>query len=387
MSLRGPAEGAADSYAWRGGLGAVGTVLLTLAFAIGLGTFGFAAIRDDSGPGTTTPVVPGGKPACTATYQPRQDLGQLVNGLHPGDVACLAPGDYGAKGTRTNWRTSGIAGKPIVVRAASPGSVQVHGFVDLAASWVVADSLIFDGPTGYVNPANEPHGEEVLLWAQGDHLLIRGCEVRNGLWRAGIYVGGDDVMIDSCWVHDIGPWSQPEQDQIGGRAANTDHGIYWGGGHGGRLVNSVLEHNLAYGLQINGNADGVQVVNNTIVRNGTGGVIWADDASGSTLLNNIIAFNGGYGLNAHLLTGIGNVARNNLGWGNALGEWNDNGPLSTRGNLVGDPLFVSDRDYRLRGGSPAVDAGETEGAPANDRDGYPRKGAGPDIGACERIAG
>ncbi len=57
------------------------------------------------------------------------------------------------------------------------------------------------------------------------------------------------------------------------------------------------------------------------------------------------------------------------------------------GNLCGDPRFVRPAwgevgDYHLQAGSPAIDAGSAEGAPAVDLENHPRD-ARPDIGAYE----
>jgi hypothetical protein len=54
------------------------------------------------------------------------------------------------------------------------------------------------------------------------------------------------------------------------------------------------------------------------------------------------------------------------------------------GNSNEDPLLACPGSYRLRAGSPAIDAGTAEGAPAVDIDGRPRPvGLGVDIGASE----
>lgn len=321
--------------------------------------------------------------ACTSWVEPTENFQALVDGFVPGTVACLTPGDYAARGMRTEWHVSGTAAEPVVVRAVGDGEVRLLGYHNVSADHVVLDGLVFAGPSGPVTPGNTPHDEEVLLWASGDHLLIVRCEVRDGLWRAGIYVTGQGVVIDACSVHDNGPWSDPTQEQLGGRADNIDHGVYWGPGSSGVLMNSVLAHNLAYGVQMIGRTREVRVINNTIVGNGRGGVIWAGDSTDCELVNNVIADNGGYAVNAHLLTGRGNVAIDNLAWDNARGSWNDDGPLRTAHNTVADPRFVSSSDLRLRPDSPAVDAGRPEGAPSLDRDGR-RRGVRPDQGAYEQ---
>ncbi len=328
-------------------------------------------------------ALTGPSSACTTRVQPTADFQALVEGFAPGSVVCLAPGEYAARGTRTEWPVSGTAAEPVVVRAVGDGEVRLLGYHNVSGSHVVLDGLVFAGPSGPVTAGNTPDDEEVLLWASGNHVQVLRCEVRDGRWRAGIYVTGQEVVIDACSVHDNGVWADPTQRQLGGRADNIDQGVYWGPGSSGALRNSVVARNLAYGVQMIGGSRGVLVVNNTIVGNGRGGVIWAGDSNGGQLVNNVIVGNGGYALNAHLLTGAGNVATDNLAWGNARGQWDDTGPLTTARNSVADPRFVSGSDLRLRPDSPAVDAGRADAAPLFDRDGRVR-GVPPDQGAYER---
>jgi len=76
-----------------------------------------------------------------------------------------------------------------------------------------------------------------------------------------------------------------------------------------------------------------------------------------------------------------------LEWGEETYTADNIGQLGT-GNLYGDPLFVApawgtEGDYHLQEGSPAINAGLTQGAPTDDLEGRPRD-AQPDLGAYER---
>lgn len=135
-------------------------------------------------------------------------------------------------------------------------------------------------------------------------------------------------------------------------------------------------------------------VNNTIDNNAIG--VEADGTT-ATLTNNLITYSGSAGIRqtapALLTLGFNDVF--NPGASNYLGLADQTG---TNGNLSQDPLYVdrSNRDYRLRVGSPAIDSASSSGAPATDFVGNTRfddsgvvdSGSGPvtffDRGALER---
>lgn len=128
-------------------------------------------------------------------------------------------------------------------------------------------------------------------------------------------------------------------------------------------------------------------------------LLWQDDDV--TLLNSTVADNNPAGDQAiHVFSGKVTVV-NSIMVNNALNLQADppcptcfdvsysdvQGRSGGTGNIDEDPLFVdaAGGDYRLQGGSPAIDAGTPTGAPPSDLDGNLRD-AIPDMGAYEYIA-
>ena len=154
-----------------------------------------------------------------------------------------------------------------------------------------------------------------------------------------------------------------------------------------------------------------EISNNLFARNTPYGAIGVDGggqgASGNRvdairIVNDTIAYNdGGVSIRENSDGGVGNHIsnvdiRNTVFW---LNNGRDIGgsdvfrvPLSIRasivkdpefanGNIVDDPRFVSAQDFHLQAGSPAIDAGTSDGAPAVDLEDRVR--SAPDIGAYE----
>ena len=121
-----------------------------------------------------------------------------------------------------------------------------------------------------------------------------------------------------------------------------------------------------------------RLVNVTIANNsasdGPGGVSYTNDQPDESLviLNSILAFNGNDDLNCS--SGTCSVTYSDV-----------QEIFAGSGNISADPKFV-DRatgDYHLRGDSPAINAGTSDGAPATDFEGDPRPAGAVDMGADE----
>jgi hypothetical protein len=155
-----------------------------------------------------------------------------------------------------------------------------------------------------------------------------------------------------------------------------------------RIENNVINNNGGFAMSVR-NTDRVDFVNNTLVENAAtestylSAEIDAERADDVSILNNlIIAATGSAVIRAVDATNI--TAGPSLVMGT-----NDWGTVPPPTALVTTaPSFVNrdGRDFRLSAGSPAIDTGTAEGAPATDHLGAARPaGAGVDLGAYEAV--
>lgn len=139
------------------------------------------------------------------------------------------------------------------------------------------------------------------------------------------------------------------------------------------------------------------IINNTIVGNNVGIRVDRRVTTGNQVYRNNLIHGNGVGFEVDFGTDANNpVWRHNLVSGNGTDYRTISNQTGINGNISGEPLFVdeSKHDFKLRRGSPAIDAGENLLAPTRDfeNESRPVDGDGDgiaiaDIGADELAIG
>jgi parallel beta-helix repeat protein len=269
-------------------------------------------------------------------------------------------------------------------------------------------------------------GNNAVWWTLGDFVDIQGFDI-SGFVPLGIYNEGSNTRMIANLVHDVsiggcaseggagiedGNWNASNDDEIGNWVYNIGdynttcamvHGIYKAN-RGGHIYNNVVYRAEGWGIHLFHAATNVTIANNTIFNNAYGGIVIGgqsgDYPGGSgvddnTLVtNNIVYRNGlpsgaeGNGIEEYGDVGGNNHYINNLVTQNGPADWNLL-HASPQGTVDANPGFVNYQDngsgdYHLQSGSPAVNAGTSQGAPSFDFSFGPRPiGGAWDIGAYE----
>jgi len=247
---------------------------------------------------------------------------------------------------------------------------------------------------------------------------IDGSASRNGMkWTHGIYNGGSYSVIRGNRIHHIAQdtpcnaaggagigvdsyYHGVQSDVIG----NTVHDI---GPFGCRFVQGIYistsgsaKNNIVYNIggaaiQMWHDANNVIVSNNTVAASMTGILVGGGDfyhtrgPNDFTYVHNNIVFDNKYGISEQGATGIHNTYRNNLVYQSSDADWQLRNGLTHSGTVAQAPQFVhyakrGERDFRLKGNSPAIGAGIEEHAALTDVIGKARsKASGIDIGAYQ----
>lgn len=248
----------------------------------------------------------------------------------------------------------------------------------------------------------------------GAQVLIDGLRVTNLSVAGGISCESSEltlrrVTVDSNEGEGVQASNCPlviEESRITG---NSERGVEASGGGNLVIERSLIADNYTGGIN-SFDAPALLIRNNLILRNSNLGEYNGALRLNANGPNSFISYNTivGNRVNENYIGIIacgGAVLSSNIIWGNEypgdVDQTIDNGCEDVRNNLsdstlegkpqnlLGDPAFasVSDDDYRLMPGSPAIDLGDPDLANLLDYAGNRRpQGAGPDIGALEAPA-
>ncbi len=382
---------------------------------------------DDANPGTE--ALP------WATLQHAADT------VQPGDTVLVRTGAYAG----AHFTTSGTATEPIVFRAypgeepevVADNGVTPDGLNLEGASHMVVEGFRVDGRTRAGIRAvlcehvtlrgnrADGNGRWGIFTGFCDDLLIEGNVTTGSLDEHGIYVSnsGDRPVIRNNLIsgnfangiHMNGDVSQGgdgvisdavvENNVIGSNGAGGGSGINMDGVQDSIIRNNLIYDSHASGIslyRIDGGAPstGNRVLNNTVLVAADGR--WAlnvqDASSGNFARNNVLlsdhSFRGSISISVDSLPGFdsdrnvledafttdgGNTVIDFADW-QAMG-YDASSQLATQEELFEDPAAG---DYRLKVGSPAVDAGETLADVPADLEAAARPiGAAYDVGAFE----
>jgi parallel beta-helix repeat protein len=282
---------------------------------------------------------------------PGNDVGAALNGLSPGQVACLTSGSYAGN---FSIRVNGVT-----LTAAPGANPVVNGFIEVkdTANDVTISSITVNGASSTQNT--------IQVWGDRFHLLNSNIDGgHSSTMQSCVFLGhvtygvAYDTVIDHNRIHDCGT-----------PATFYGHGFYMNYVRGNtRITNNYVYDNDGFGMQLYQDGDNVLVEHNvfegTVVKAGIliSGEAPSYSSDNNTIRYNIFSFNNTYGIDAWWggPIGVGNVASKNCLWGNGIGAlglrtgWTDLG-----GNVFADPLYVdrAGKDFRLRAGSPCAGYG------------------------------
>ena len=306
--------------------------------------------------------------------------GFTIDGAGTGGIATYPNRGYGIKVTGNFDR---VIGNTIMNLDYGTAGIHDNG----------GDNVVIEGNTitGVQNHGNANLGHGIYV-ANATGVIVRGNTIHDNDY-IGIHINGDPNLVSNALI---------ENNLI---YNNGQNGINADG-----LQNSTIRNNVIYGYQNYGivlyfiDSSGPSmnnvIVNNTIVSTvSTAGaaVRIRDSGTGNTLLNNILL--GGNGISIRISSDslAGFVSDYNVvgssfqsedtGATQTLAQWRTASNQDAHSfAAAASALFVNPttNDYRLKAGSPAIDAGTTANAPLTDLTGKKRpNGNGIDIGAFE----
>jgi parallel beta-helix repeat protein len=309
---------------------------------------------------------PAGSDSASGTASaPFRTAQQLVDSLTPGQVGCLAPGNYHED---VEFANGGTAGAPITLTSV-PGQTATltgrlwikHGSDDVTVTGLNLVGINSDDlPSPTINASGATFSYDNVT---NNHTAI--CFVVGSDWGQ-----ATNTLITNNRIHDCGVLP----------AANHDHGIYVAD-----AINTTIQWNEIYnnadrGIQLYPNAQHSTIDHNVIANNGEGLLFSGDDGTASNDANvydNVIT---GAVLRHDVESyypsgnpvGTGNVLHSNCVWGGAEGTIDtSSGGFRSQNNITGNPGYANaaTHDYHLSSASPCLAmtgdiAAAVDGSPA-----------------------
>jgi len=365
-------------------------------------TFYVATTGNDANPGTES--------------QPFKTLTKGVRGLHPGDTLYVKSGTYAE--SLHNKIPGGTSWSSPVTVAASPGHTVtmrppagnsvVLSFAGSTKQYIVVNGFILDAVNVSADGIVINYGSTT---GAAHHIRIINCEVKNAPIQ-GILVqtGADHNEFINLKVHDNG-------------TTDFGHGFYIKSSHN-LVEKSLVYRNAGLGVKIH-HDQMTGVTNNNIVRNnriyqnarvgdrGPGMIL--SSGSGNMAYNNLIwGNNGGIKVDYQQVSNTkvyNNVVYANTSWGILIGSGsrnarvknnivyqnsgpeiinNGSGTLLSHNLVDVNPKFVNAAayDFRLQASSPAINQGVTLSEVPRDYAGVSRpQGGSYDVGGYEYVVG
>ena len=390
----------------------------------GVGATGLTPVPCEANGGQTLTVGAGGQyPTISAA----------AGAAQAGDLVLISGGTYNERlevpNSGADGRYISICGKPgeqviITGGGGDRGQIGVTGksyinFSNLVVSNAPNFGVYADGSSNLAFQNFSINGSQDggLVILASSNILVDGCEIQGTNARGtsashealSIAEGSSNFEIKNCQVHDNG-----EEGIDAKYNANANGKIYnntvWNNRGPNIYVDSAVGvevyNNISYGATEGSKAGitiaaetsyggannprraaDIRIYNNVLYGNAGGGIdFWTE--SGGTI-SNVSVFNNTIADNdkAAIRVSTGALSGNNPVFNNILiGGAGGNG-LQMGNNFTGNAMFVNPGggDYKLQAGSPAINTGQADGAPAFDLENKPRPaGGGVDMGAYEQ---
>jgi hypothetical protein len=334
--------------------------------------------------------------------EPFKTIQKAADIVDPGDTVVAQDGIYtdtDGDGRIVNLTRGGVASKWIIFRAENKWGAVLNGMNSAGYAWQFgpnADYIRIEGfeikdltSIGFFIGSGATH---INIYMNKVHDIARrkiACsEGDAGIGHGGVYASpnANNLIFDSNIIYRTGriPGGCDLHD------FNKDHGIYSNGPYGTVINNIFYDNNAGWGVQLQNSADHWNIINNTFYGTNPGRdghIVIVGSRNDINIQNNISHSPGRHFVQSSTPANDAKVIiRNNLVYGGVAMSVSGAG-YSLSNNITGqDPRFVNltERDFHLQAGSPAVGKGNAEFAPKFDHDRKPRSRDGHcDIGAYE----